>query len=169
MMTFFNRLPQHAADMVAQIDAIGGPNLYNNYPRGWAKVGNCPLRFYKQNTYEGGIRDPLIVRWPAGIGDPGAIRTQYHHAIDVMPTILDVIGLVPPEVYKGIPQVPVGGQRRVAITSCPLMIVRPNCLRCVGQGLNWTAGSLCFCRARHTLTDLPCQTSAIEVGKSKQR
>ena len=95
--------------MIGQIDEIGGPNLYNNYPRGWAQVGNTPLRFYKQNTYEGGVRDPLIMHWPAGIADAGGIRDQYHHVIDVMPTILDVIGVEAPSVFKGIEQQPIEG------------------------------------------------------------
>lgn len=107
-LTFFNRMAQKADDMIAHIDGIGGPNLYNNYPRGWAQVGNCPLRYYKQNTYEGGIRDPLIMRWPGHI-PAGEMRDQYHHAIDVMPTILESVGLTAPETYKGIPQMPVEG------------------------------------------------------------
>lgn len=106
---FFNRRRAEASDMIGQIDEIGGPNLYNNYPRGWAQVGNTPLRFYKQNTYEGGVRDPLIMHWPAGIADAGGIRDQYHHVIDVMPTILDVIGVEAPSVFKGIEQQPIEG------------------------------------------------------------
>ncbi|XOV89266.1 MAG: arylsulfatase [Pseudomonadota bacterium] len=108
-ITFFNRMRTHAKDMIAHIDEIGGPNLYNNYPRGWAQVGNCPLRYYKQNTYEGGIRDPFIIRWPARIKATGEIRDQYHHAIDVMPTLLECIGLTAPTSYKGIDQMPLEG------------------------------------------------------------
>ncbi|MEM7406504.1 MAG: arylsulfatase [Pseudomonadota bacterium] len=108
-LAFFNRVPQRAPDMIGQIDAIGGPNLYNNYPKGWSQVGNCPLRFYKQNTYEGGIRDPLIVHWPARIGDAGGIRNQYHHVIDLMPTILECTGLEAPTTFKGVAQKPVEG------------------------------------------------------------
>lgn len=107
-LTFFNRMSQKAADMIARLDDIGGPNLYNNYPRGWAQVGNCPLRYYKQNTYEGGIRDPLIMRWPGHIGRE-QIREQYHHAIDVMPTILECVGVTAPDTYKGVAQMPVEG------------------------------------------------------------
>ncbi|WP_419932133.1 arylsulfatase [Candidatus Poriferisodalis sp.] len=106
---FFNRQRLDVADMVPFIDQIGGPNLYNNYPWGWAQAGNTPLRFYKQNTYEGGIRDPLIVHWPSGIADAGGIRDQYHHVIDLMPTILDVVGVEAPAVHNGIAQQPVEG------------------------------------------------------------
>ncbi len=106
---FFNRRRAEVADMMPHIDEIGGPNLYNNYPWGWAQAGNTPLRFYKQNTYEGGIRDPLIVHWPSGIADAGGVRDQYHHVIDVMPTILDVVGVDPPAEFGGIAQQPVEG------------------------------------------------------------
>ena len=105
----FNRFSQRTGDMIAQIDEIGGPNLYNNYPRGWAQVGNTPLRFYKQNTYEGGVRDPMIVHWSARISSAGEIRTQYHHAVDVLPTILECVGIEAPGSYRGIAQMPVEG------------------------------------------------------------
>ena len=108
-LAFFNRFRRRARDMLDQLDAIGGPNLYNNYPKGWAQVGNCPLRFYKQNTYEGGIRDPLILHWPGRLGNPGTVRTQYHHAIDVMPTILDALNVEVPGEVKGVPQMPIEG------------------------------------------------------------
>ena len=108
-LAYFNRLTEPVSEMVTRIDEIGGPNLYNNYPRGWAQVGNTPLRFYKQNTHEGGIRDPLIVSWPARIKARGAIRTQYHHVIDLYPTILECIGIKAPEVYRGVPQLAVEG------------------------------------------------------------
>ena len=108
-LAYFNRLTEPVSEMVKRIDEIGGPNLYNNYPRGWAQVGNTPLRFYKQNTHEGGIRDPLIVSWPARIKARGAIRTQYHHVIDLHPTILECIGIKAPEVYRGVPQLAVEG------------------------------------------------------------
>ena len=108
-LTYFNRMTEPVASMVSRIDAIGGPNLYNNYPRGWAQVGNTPLRFYKQNTHEGGIRDPLIVSWPAQIAAAGVIRTQYHHVIDIYPTILECVGMAAPAVYRGIPQLEVEG------------------------------------------------------------
>ena len=107
-LAFFNRVAQPVAEMLRRVDEIGGPGHYNNYPRGWAQVGNTPLRFYKQNTHEGGIRDPLIVSWPKRIAG-GGVRTQYHHAIDVYPTVLECVGVHAPEVYRGVPQLPVEG------------------------------------------------------------
>ena len=108
-LAFFNRQEQTVEQMLPRIDEIGGPGLYNNYPKGWAQVGNTPLRFYKQNTYEGGIRDPLIVHWPARVRDAGGIRDQYHHVIDVMPTVLEAVGIRAPQVHAGVPQLPVEG------------------------------------------------------------
>ena len=92
-LAYFNLMPLEVNDMLRHLDEIGGPNHYNNYPWGWSQVGNTPLRFYKQNTYEGGIRDPLIIHWPNGIDDAGGIRDQYHHVIDLMPTVLDIVGI----------------------------------------------------------------------------
>ncbi|MGI9597172.1 MAG: arylsulfatase [Acidimicrobiales bacterium] len=108
-LAFFNNMKTSVDDMVERVDEIGGPNIYNNYPWGWAQVGNTPLRFYKQNTYEGGIRDPLIIHWPNGIGDAGGLRDQYHHVSDILPTVLDCVGIEAPEVYRGIPQKPIEG------------------------------------------------------------
>ncbi len=109
-LAYFNMMRSSIEDMVDRVDEIGGPNLYNNYPWGWAQAGNTPLRFYKQNTYEGGIRDPLIVHWPNGIGDAGGLRDQYHHVSDILPTVLDCIGVEAPDVYNGIPQQPIEGR-----------------------------------------------------------
>jgi arylsulfatase A-like enzyme len=108
-LSHFNGIHVGADEMMPYLDRLGGPHLFNNYPKGWAQVGNCPLRFYKQNTFEGGIRDPLVVHWPRGIKRAGEIRTQYHHAIDVLPTILDAVGIDAPAVLKGEPQLPVEG------------------------------------------------------------
>ena len=108
-LAYFNLMPLEVNDMLRHLDEIGGPNHYNNYPWGWSQVGNTPLRFYKQNTYEGGIRDPLIIHWPNGIDDAGGIRDQYHHVIDLMPTVLDIVGIEVPETFQGIDQQPVEG------------------------------------------------------------
>ena len=108
-LAYFNLMRLDVEEMVEHLDEIGGPNHYNNYPWGWAQTGNTPLRFYKQNTYEGGIRDPLIIHWPNGIHDAGGIRDQYHHVIDVMPTILDIVGVTPPENFLGVDQQPLEG------------------------------------------------------------
>jgi arylsulfatase len=108
-LAYFNQIRTPVEGMLERVDEIGGPNIYNNYPWGWAQVGNTPLRFYKQNTYEGGIRDPLIMHWPNGITDAGGKRDQYHHVSDLVPTVLECIGIDAPTVHRGVPQQPIAG------------------------------------------------------------
>ena len=109
-MRFINGLePRSVVQQLADIDEIGGPNSWMAYPMGWAMAGNTPLKWYKQNTHAGGVRDPLIISWPAGISDTGAVRTQYHHVSDIAPTLLEVIGLEAPAEMAGVEQLPVEG------------------------------------------------------------
>jgi hypothetical protein len=108
--SFFNAAWEDIDDLVAnRLDDIGGWQSHSNYPWGWAQAGNSPLRWYKQNTYGGGVRDPLVVHWPAGISDRGAIRSQFCHAVDITPTILAVTGAPVPDHHNGVPQIPMHG------------------------------------------------------------
>ena len=99
-----NGLEVHFDDIVANIDRIGAPGTLNNYPKGWSMAGNTPFREWKRYTYQGGIADPLIMHWPAGIRDRGAIRGQYHHVSDLMPTVLEALDIEPPASLSGVPQ-----------------------------------------------------------------
>jgi arylsulfatase A-like enzyme len=92
-----------------RIDEIGGPRIHNNYPWGWTVAGNTPFRRWKRETHEGGVADPFLVHWPAGIDARGGLRHQYVHAIDIVPTILEVVGIAAPEVINGVAQRPVEG------------------------------------------------------------
>ncbi|KUL55383.1 hypothetical protein ADL22_00350 [Streptomyces sp. NRRL F-4489] len=83
---------QDVATQLTRLDRIGGPDGPAHYPEGWAMAGNTPFRRYKQYVDLGGVRSPLVVSWPAGIPARGEVRTQFVHAIDVAPTVLDVIG-----------------------------------------------------------------------------
>ncbi|HEX5479308.1 MAG TPA: arylsulfatase, partial [Dehalococcoidia bacterium] len=113
--SFFNLYQEDIDDIVAnRLDDIGGPHSHSNIPWGWAQAGNTPLRWYKQNTYGGGVRDPMIVRWPRRIADAGGIRRQFCHAIDVPATILDVTGIEAPERFEGHEQIPMQGRSLVA-------------------------------------------------------
>jgi arylsulfatase len=108
--SFFNMHGEDIDEIVAnRLDDIGGPHSHSNYPWGWAQAGNSPLRWYKQNTYGGGVRDPLVVHWPARITDGGGLRRQFCHAVDVTPTILEAAGVEALEVVAGEPQLPVHG------------------------------------------------------------
>ncbi len=106
---FFNVLPTDMAAGIERLDEIGGPTVQPAYPTGWAQVSNTPLRRFKGNTHEGGVRDPLIVRWPGGITDPGAIRTRFQHVVDLYPTLLEVLGIDAPTVRAGVDQLEVHG------------------------------------------------------------
>ncbi|MGN0600704.1 MAG: arylsulfatase [Oscillospiraceae bacterium] len=97
-------------EALANLDKIGGPYTQNHYPVGWANLGNTPFQWYKTWVHSGGVKDPMIVSYPNGIEAKGAIRSQYHHVIDITPTVLDVIGIEKPEIIKGIPQKPMQGK-----------------------------------------------------------
>lgn len=94
---------------LARLNEIGSPKANNHYPKGWAYAGNTPLKWYKSYVHEGGIRDPLIIRYPKKIKDPGTVRTQYHHVTDIVPTVLELLNLDMPNYLKGIKQQPVHG------------------------------------------------------------
>jgi arylsulfatase A-like enzyme len=87
-----------------RLDEIGSATTMCHYPRGWAMAGNTPYRLYKRNTHAGGHQVPCIIHWPAGLRDAaGGVRRQYAHCIDVLPTVLDFIGIDPPKSRRGTP------------------------------------------------------------------
>jgi arylsulfatase A-like enzyme len=88
--------PASTAEMAKRIDEIGGPFTHNNYPWGWTMAGNTPFRRWKREVHEGGVADPCIISWPNGTIKEASIRRQFTHAIDVFPTILELVGIVPP-------------------------------------------------------------------------
>ncbi len=105
----YSGIPEHLPDKIARIDDIGGPDTHSNFPWGWAMAANTPLKRYKQNTHGGGIRDPLVISWPAGLAARGEVRDPFCHASDLTPTILDLLGITPPDSVNGVPQQPVEG------------------------------------------------------------
>ncbi len=108
-MKYFNFLAETPDEAIERIDDIGGPHSHANYPWGWAQAGNTPFKWYKQNTHEGGVHVPLIAHWPRRIDDGGAIRDQFHHVNDLVPTIYEILGITAPEVYRGFAQLPTSG------------------------------------------------------------
>lgn len=108
-MRYFNGMREDVDAAVLRLDDIGGPNSHSNIPWGWAQAGNSPLKWYKQNTHGGGVRDPLIVHWPGRLAEPGSLRTQFCHAIDIAPTVLAAIGIAQPTEVACVPQMPVHG------------------------------------------------------------
>jgi arylsulfatase A-like enzyme len=104
-----NGVPDSLEENLKYLDVLGSPRTYNHYPTGWAMAFNTPFKMWKRYSYNGGICDPFLIHWPAGITSRGQVRHQYHHAIDIVPTILDVVGVEAPEVVKGYTQQPIEG------------------------------------------------------------
>ncbi len=98
------------AEMLGHLDEIGGPASYPIAPVGWALAMNTPYQWTKQvASHFGGTRDGLVVHWPRGIADAGGLRHQFHHVIDVLPTVLECAGIPLPTTVDGTPQQPVDG------------------------------------------------------------
>ncbi len=100
-MKFMNGIPDDLQQNMAMLDELGGAKTYNHYPNGWAMAFNTPFKMWKRYEFNGGTSDPCIISWPAGTRARGEVRGQYHHAIDLVPTILDVLGVEPPATIKG--------------------------------------------------------------------
>jgi len=100
-MKFANGVPDDLEENLAKLEQLGGTTTYNHYPNGWAMAFNTPFKMWKRYEFNGGTADPCIISWPAGTKARGEIRQQYHHAIDIVPTILDVLGVEAPETIKG--------------------------------------------------------------------
>jgi arylsulfatase A-like enzyme len=115
----WNGLNTSTRENIERIDEIGGPTIHNNYPWGWTVAGNTPFRRWKREVHEGGVADPLIVHWPAGIPDPGAMRHQYCHAIDLVPTMLAACGVEAPTTIAGREQSPIEGTSLLPIIGDP--------------------------------------------------
>jgi arylsulfatase A-like enzyme len=96
--------------MVSKIDKFGTPEAYNHYAVGWAHAMDTPYQWTKQvASHWGGTRNGTIVHWPGGIQAKGEIRSQFHHVIDVAPTILEAAGLPQPLLVNGVQQKPIEG------------------------------------------------------------
>jgi arylsulfatase len=106
---FTAHVRESVADNLAAYDDWGGFSTYNHYSWAWAWAGNTPHKLWKRYTWLGGTRTPLIVQWPGRVANPGAVRSQFAHVIDLMPTILAATGIAPPEVVDGVAQQPVDG------------------------------------------------------------
>ena len=108
-MFFFNFVPENFEDNLAKIDELGSPSAYNHYPWGWTWAGNTPFRRWKRETYRGGSTDPFIVAWPKNVKARNEIRYQYAHATDLVPTLLETLGIEPPQAIRGVTQSPLEG------------------------------------------------------------
>jgi len=105
-------------------DVMGTDATFPHYPMGWANASNTPFRLYKQYVHLGGVADPLIIHWPAGIKDKGAVRTQFAHCCDLYPTLIEAAGIKRSEFYQGRRQKPFEGASFLSSFDNPAAITR---------------------------------------------
>jgi len=109
-MSYFNMHPEAVSDILAHYDDLGGPKSYGHYAAGWAVAGDTPFTWTKQIASDyGGTLNAMAVHWPAGIKSKGEVRSQFHHVIDIAPTILEAAGLPEPKRVNGTVQTPIEG------------------------------------------------------------
>lgn len=107
---YFQGVIDTVEEQLELYDQLGTEHTYNHYPTGWAMAFNTPFKLFKRYSgHQGGIADALVVSWPAGIRARGEVRDQYLHAVDVVPTLYDCLGITPPDTVKGVAQSEIAG------------------------------------------------------------
>jgi arylsulfatase A-like enzyme len=119
-MTYFNGVHETVSGVLKHYRDLGGPFSYGQYAAGWAVAGDTPFKWTKQvaSSY-GGTQNPLIVQWPKRITGKGGVRSQFHHVIDIAPTVLEAAGLPEPKIVNGTPQTPIQGVSMVYTFDAP--------------------------------------------------
>jgi arylsulfatase len=113
-VNFMNGVKEDFATVKQRMDELGSETTNNHYPVGWAHAMDTPFQYFKQiASHLGGVRNGMVVSWPARIKDKGGVRPQFHHVIDITPTILDATGVQAPSVLNGTPQKPFDGTSMV--------------------------------------------------------
>jgi arylsulfatase len=109
-MTYFNGVHETVQDILKHYDDLGGPLSYPHMAAGWAVAGDTPFTWTKQVASSfGGTRNGMVIHWPKRIKAKGEVRAQFHHVIDIAPTVLEATGLPEPKVVNGTEQAPIEG------------------------------------------------------------
>lgn len=113
-MTIFNGVTEDFDDIKKAYDTLGGPMHFNHKPAGWAHAMSTPFQWTKLvASHFGGTRNAMAISWPKRIRDKGGLRTQFHHVIDILPTVLEAAGLPAPVKVNGVDQKPIEGTSMV--------------------------------------------------------
>lgn len=120
-MLGLNGIVSTIESQLPHLEAWGGPTTYPHFAVGWALAGNTPFQWTKQvASHFGGTRNPMVAHWPARFGNGrGAVRSQFHHVIDIAPTVLDAAGLPEPTAVNGIPQRKMDGVSMLYAVAAP--------------------------------------------------
>jgi arylsulfatase A-like enzyme len=119
-MKFFNNIPDDIKENLLHLDQLGSPKSYNHYCNGWAWAFDTPFPYWKRFAgYEGGVADMCVIAWAKEIPSKGEIRHQYIHAVDIVPTLYEMLGIEPPEILKGYTQSPIEGESFVQAIRIP--------------------------------------------------
>ncbi len=108
-LSYWNGVPESLDDLANHLEDFGSPRSHGAYPTAWAYATSTPFTYGKEVTSGGGTTTAMVMSWPAGIKDNGGIRRQFHHLIDVAPTILEVVGVPEPVRVHGVDQMPMHG------------------------------------------------------------
>ncbi|QDV18755.1 Arylsulfatase [Gimesia panareensis] len=115
-----NGIPDTVEGQLDEIKEIGGPKHENHYPVGWAWAGSSPFQWMKRvPSHFGGTRNGLVISWPAKVKDAGTMRSQFHHVIDIAPTIYEAAGIPDPKTVAGVKQTPIAGTSMAYTISDP--------------------------------------------------
>ncbi|MGZ8199904.1 MAG: arylsulfatase, partial [Methylosarcina sp.] len=109
-MTYFNGVPETVEDQLKHLDQWGGPETYPHMAAGWAVAFDAPFMWTKQVASNfGGTRNGMVIHWPKGIKAKNEMRSQFHHVIDIVPTVLEAAHLPEPKAVNGVKQTPIEG------------------------------------------------------------
>jgi len=109
-LAMINMIPEELKEILKQKDNLGTWKTHNHYPAAWAHAMNAPFQWVKTNaSHYGGTANGMVISWPARIKDKGGIRTQWHHVIDIVPTLYEATGVKEPSMVNGVGQKPIEG------------------------------------------------------------